>query len=97
MKLLRASLLTIAVALTPLAAHAQGWPAGQPIKVIVPFSAGSATDLIARAVFEQVGQQIGATFVVDNRVGAGGTLGANAVAKAAPMATRCWCTLRPTR
>ena len=56
MKLLRASLLTIAVALTPLAADAQGWPAGQPIKVIVPFSAGSATDLIARAVFEQVGQ-----------------------------------------
>ena len=84
MKLLRASLLTIAVALTPLAAHAQSWPAVQPIKVIVPFSAGSATDLIARAVFEQVGQQIGATFVVDNRVGAGGTLGANAVAKAAP-------------
>jgi tripartite-type tricarboxylate transporter receptor subunit TctC len=65
-------------------AHAQSWPAGQPIKVIIPFTAGSATDVIARTVFEQVGSQIGQTFVVDNRVGASGTLGANAVAKADP-------------
>lgn len=64
------------------AAQAQTWPAGQPIKVIIPFSAGSATDVIARSVFEQVGSQIGQTFVIDNRVGAGGTIGANAVAKA---------------
>jgi tripartite-type tricarboxylate transporter receptor subunit TctC len=64
--------------------HAQGWPAGQPIKVIIPFTAGSATDVIARTVFEQVGSQIGQTFVIDNRVGASGTLGANAVAKADP-------------
>ena len=62
MKLLRAALLTIAVALTPLAAHAQSWPAAQPIKVIVPFSAGSATDIIARLVMEQVGSQIGQTY-----------------------------------
>jgi tripartite-type tricarboxylate transporter receptor subunit TctC len=65
---------------TPL--HAQGWPAGQPIKVIIPFTAGSATDVIARTVFEQVGSQIGQTFVIDNRVGASGTIGAGAVAKA---------------
>lgn len=84
MKVLRASLLTITVVLMPTAALAQSWPTGQAVKVIVPFSAGSATDIIARTVFEQVGQQLGATFVVDNRVGAGGTLGANAVAKAAP-------------
>ncbi|MFN3349681.1 Bug family tripartite tricarboxylate transporter substrate binding protein [Pseudorhodoplanes sp.] len=65
-------------------AHAQSWPAGQPIKVIIPFTAGSATDVIARTVFEQVGSQIGQSFVIDNRVGASGTIGANAVAKADP-------------
>jgi len=64
--------------------YAQGWPAGQPIKVVIPFTAGSATDVIARTVFEQVGSQIGQTFVIDNRVGASGTLGASAVAKADP-------------
>jgi tripartite-type tricarboxylate transporter receptor subunit TctC len=65
-------------------ASAQNWPAGQPIKVVIPFTAGSATDVIARTVFEQVGHQIGQTFVIDNRVGASGTLGAHAVAKAEP-------------
>lgn len=65
-------------------ADAQTWPAGQPIKVVIPFTAGSATDVIARTVFDQVGKQIGQTFVIDNRVGASGTLGANAVAKADP-------------
>ena len=65
-------------------AHAQTWPAGQPIKVVIPFTAGSATDVIARTVFEQVGSQVGQTFVIDNRVGASGTLGAGAVAKADP-------------
>lgn len=74
---------TIAIAAPPHA-QSQTWPAGQPIKVIIPFTAGSATDVIARTVFEQVGSQIGQTFVVDNRVGASGTLGANAVAKADP-------------
>lgn len=73
---------TLLASATP--SHAQGWPAGQPIKVIIPFTAGSATDVIARTVFEQVGSQIGQTFVIDNRVGASGTLGANAVAKADP-------------
>ncbi len=63
---------------------AQPWPTLQPIKVIIPFTAGSATDTIARTVFEQVGSQVGQAFVIDNRVGASGTLGANAVAKADP-------------
>jgi tripartite-type tricarboxylate transporter receptor subunit TctC len=69
----------------PSSAQAQqAWPSAQPIRVIIPFSAGSATDTIARVVFEQVGNQIGQTFVVDNRVGASGTLGAAAVAKSDP-------------
>ena len=51
---------------------------------IVPLGAGSASDLIARVVMEQVGRQLGQPIVVENRPGAGGTIGANAVAKSAP-------------
>jgi tripartite-type tricarboxylate transporter receptor subunit TctC len=78
--------LSLLVSATNIQAQtpAPAWPAAQPIKVIIPFTAGSATDVIARTVFEQVGSQIGQTFVIDNRVGASGTLGANAVAKADP-------------
>ena len=77
-----ALLLTVTAGAAQAQTQTQTWPAGQPIKVIIPFSAGSATDVIARSVFEQVGAQIGQTFVIDNRLGAGGTIGANAVAKA---------------
>jgi tripartite-type tricarboxylate transporter receptor subunit TctC len=70
--------------LGPLAAEAQEWPGKEPIKIIVPFSGGSATDIIARTVFDQVGRQIGQTFVVENRGGAGTTLGSAMVAKADP-------------
>ena len=66
------------------AAAAQDWPAKQPIKIVVPFSAGSATDITARTVFEQVGRQIGQTFVVENRGGAGTTLGMTQVVKSDP-------------
>jgi tripartite-type tricarboxylate transporter receptor subunit TctC len=66
----------------PGSAVAQAWPAKQPIKVLIPFSAGSATDVVPRAILEQVGKQIGQTFVVENRVGAGGTLAVREVAKA---------------
>ena len=54
----------------PVTAQAQDWPSKQPIKIIVPFSAGSATDIIARTVFTQVGSQIGQTFVVDGGMAA---------------------------
>jgi tripartite-type tricarboxylate transporter receptor subunit TctC len=70
--------------LTAAAASAQDWPSKQPIKIIVPFSAGSATDITARTVFDQVGRQIGQIFVVENRGGAGTTLGSGMVAKADP-------------
>jgi tripartite-type tricarboxylate transporter receptor subunit TctC len=64
-------------------AQAQDWPS-RTITAIVPLGAGSASDLIARVVMEQVGKQLGQTIVVENRPGAGGTIGANAVAKSAP-------------
>ncbi len=78
--------LTVALVLliAPAAATAQDWPSRQPIKIIVPFSAGSATDITARTVFDQVGRQLGQTFIVENRGGAGTTLGSGMVAKADP-------------
>ena len=76
--------LALAFMLSPGVALAQDWPSKQPIKVIVPFTAGSATDIAGRIVFEQVGKQIGQNFVFENRGGAGTTLGAAMVAKADP-------------
>jgi tripartite-type tricarboxylate transporter receptor subunit TctC len=67
----------------PHAAAAQDWPT-RNVSVIVPLGAGSASDIIGRVVMEQVGKQLGQTVVVENRPGAGGTIGANAVAKSAP-------------
>jgi tripartite-type tricarboxylate transporter receptor subunit TctC len=66
-----------------VAATAQSWPA-RPIRAIIPFGAGSATDVVPRMVFEQLSTQLGQPIVVENRTGAGGTLGTNAVAKADP-------------
>jgi tripartite-type tricarboxylate transporter receptor subunit TctC len=59
------------------------WPS-KPIRVIVPFSAGSGTDIVARIVSEQLSTQLGQTIIVENRLGAGGTIGVGAVAKAEP-------------
>jgi tripartite-type tricarboxylate transporter receptor subunit TctC len=65
-------------------ACAQDWPTRQPIKLVVPFPPGSSLDTIARPVFEQVGKQIGQSFVFESRPGAGGTLGMAVAAKASP-------------
>ena len=59
------------------------WPRGQSIRLIVPFTAGSGTDIIARLLAEKLGPALGTSVVVDNRAGAGGTLGAALVARAA--------------
>jgi len=70
--------------LAPGAAVADDWPKDKPIKAIVPFAAGSSTDIIARLVLDQVSKQIGQAIVVENRGGASGTIGSAAVAKADP-------------
>lgn len=80
----RASCAIAVVMLVPASALAQAWPTKQPIKVIIPFSAGSATDLVPRAVLEQVGKQLGQTFVIENRTGGSGTIGVREVARAEP-------------
>jgi tripartite-type tricarboxylate transporter receptor subunit TctC len=76
-----ACLLTALTVLDP--AHAEGWPS-KTVTAIAPFAAGSAADVMARVVLDQISKQVGRPIIVENRVGAGGTLGANVVARAAP-------------
>ncbi|MFN0163975.1 MAG: Bug family tripartite tricarboxylate transporter substrate binding protein [Burkholderiales bacterium] len=65
------------------AAHAQEYPV-RPVTVIIPFSAGSASDVVGRMVLDRIAQSIGRPFVVDNRPAAGGNVGTQAVARAEP-------------
>ena len=62
---------------------AQSWPA-KPIRLVVPFSAGGANDLMARAAAEGASKTLGQPIVIENKPGAGATLGADIVAKSAP-------------
>ncbi|MBB6564126.1 tripartite-type tricarboxylate transporter receptor subunit TctC [Acidovorax soli] len=64
------------------ALHAQTYP-DKPVRLVVPYAAGAAADQLARLVGERLGQSLGQAVVVDNRGGAGGTLGADNVAKSA--------------
>jgi tripartite-type tricarboxylate transporter receptor subunit TctC len=73
----------IALVLGPSAVLAQTYP-GKPVRIIVPFSAGGGTDLVARTVGQKLAERWGQPVVVENRVGAGGMIGADAVAKSAP-------------
>jgi tripartite-type tricarboxylate transporter receptor subunit TctC len=65
------------------ASSTQAWPE-RTIQAIVPFAPGAANDIVGRIVLEQVSKQVGQPIVVENRPGAGGTLGVSAVGKAAP-------------
>lgn len=79
----RRTFLAAAAALALSPAHAQAYP-NKPIRLVVPFPAGGATDIFARAVSQKLGEKLGTTVVVDNKPGAGGTIGSDIVAKAAP-------------
>jgi len=67
----------------PRRGMAQAWPQ-RPLRLIVPFPAGGGTDAISRQLAERIGQNSGFTLVIENRAGAGGNIGLDAVAKAAP-------------
>jgi tripartite-type tricarboxylate transporter receptor subunit TctC len=76
-------LLALGLALPVATAHAQPWPS-KPIKWVVPFAPGGTTDILARTVGEKLSVALGQPVVVENRPGAGGGVGADYVAKAAP-------------
>lgn len=73
----------VAFAVTSSLAMAQDWPKG-PVRVVVPFDAGSTPDLVARVVAERLAARLGQPMVVDNKSGAAGNIGTDAVAKAPP-------------
>ncbi len=75
--------LIAAFLMAPFAAHGQAYPA-KPVRMVVPFPAGGAMDTVARAIGNRLSEALGQQVVVDNRSGAGGTIGADVVAKAAP-------------
>ena len=70
-------------ALAPLSAQAQAWP-NKPVTLVVPFPPGGGTDAFARPLAAQLTKQLGRQVIIDNRGGAGGTVGASFAAKAAP-------------
>lgn len=79
---LLASAALAAAGVSPFAA-AQAWPT-KPVTIVVPFPAGGGTDAFARPLFAQMTKNMGKQFVIDNKGGAGGTVGASLAAKAAP-------------
>src|SRR5215213_4176692 len=82
----RKSFLVAAVCAAVLAlggqvAHAQAWPT-RPVKIVVPFPAGGATDVISRALGQRLAAELGQTFIIDNKPGAASAIGAELVARA---------------
>ncbi|MGH6624856.1 MAG: Bug family tripartite tricarboxylate transporter substrate binding protein [Burkholderiaceae bacterium] len=78
-----AAITTALLALVAPPLHAQTWPT-KPITLVVPFPPGGGTDAFARPLSAQLSKQLGRTVIIDNRGGAGGTVGASIAAKAAP-------------
>src|SRR5215831_7901398 len=82
--MIRISLALLVATLIPTAAAAQtGWPS-KPIRLIAPFPPASTSDVVGRVLGQKMSQRLGQPVVVDNRVGASGNIGADAIAKAAP-------------
>ena len=76
--------LTLGLAATAVAAQdSKSWP-DKPVHIVVPLTASSATDVMARLIAARLGEQLGQPFIVDNKPGAGGTIGTAAVARAKP-------------
>lgn len=69
--------------LAPMLANAQAWP-GRPVTIVVPFPPGGGTDVAIRSIQPQLQKELGQPIVIDNRAGAGGTIGSAYVAKALP-------------
>jgi len=86
MKYIKEALVAVTLGLAATAVAAQdskSWP-DKPVHIVVPLTAGSATDVMARLLAARLGEQLGQPFIVDNKPGAGGTIGTAAVARAKP-------------
>ena len=81
--MLRRHLLAGSLALAALPAAAQSWP-NKPVRIVVPFGPGGPADIYARVLGQELGEALKQPFVIENKTGAGGTIGADIVAKAAP-------------
>jgi tripartite-type tricarboxylate transporter receptor subunit TctC len=79
----RFALALIAGSIAALPAMAQDWPS-KPVKIVVPFGAGSTPDVVARLIADHLQKKLGQPFVIENKPGASGNTGTDAVAKAAP-------------
>ncbi len=79
----RSVVAAITIVLSALCARAQDWPT-RTVRIIVPFAAGATPDLVARLIADQLQDKLGQTFIVENKPGASGNTGTDAVAKAAP-------------
>ncbi len=79
-----AGTLALPIGFFPATLLAQaGWP-NKPVRIVVPFAPAGTTDILARALAPELGKAFGQTFIIDNKPGAGGNLGADAIAKSAP-------------
>ena len=74
---------SLALGAAASSAHAQAWPT-KPLRIIVPYAPGGTSDIIARAISQQLSEALKQSVIVENRAGANGNLGADAVAKSAP-------------
>lgn len=83
MRILGRFILAFAIAVLPLMASAQAYP-NKPIRLIMPFAAGGPSDVLARALAKSLTSGMGQPVLVENKTGAGGSIGIDAVAKAAP-------------
>lgn len=82
-KLALAALVAGIAVQAPAQAQSTDWPK-KPVRIIVPFPAGGSTDMVARYIAQGLSDKLGQQFIIDNRAGAGGNIGTDAVAKAAP-------------
>jgi len=76
-------LLGLSAAATPWARGQGAWPT-KPVRIVVPFAAGGTTDILARALAPELARAFGQAFIIENKAGAGGNLGADIVAKSPP-------------
>ena len=93
MKTFMKALVAAATLACSTLASGQGYP-NKVVRIVVPYPPGGTVDTVARVIAVRLSENLGQQFIVDNRAGANGTIGSNAVASRPWMVTRCSCRLR---